>query len=877
MTASLMYNESAQFRKIKAFQALVEEDIKRLKENHYKNDVSTRLKISEIKSVLRNAGFNENDIKSIIGEWIEKGLIIDYGDSSYRTIYGELIYRLAHIAIKPGPSLPLVFHVKTIHRKLPNFNDPDYCFPGFCKRRSLDIEKLFIKTVGFQVARILFKALRKIRRYKGLSLWQFNCLKRILEDYRSAKFGNRVYVLMAPVSSGKTLVFTLASIAFALKNILSGTDIRPVAIFVYPRRSLATDQLRRLWELVYKINEVLVEEGYSNRIMIGIDDGATPRRVKDPIEFRCECPHNDKNPVIVDDGYVICKYGKHKEILATKEKVWEKKPHILLTNLWIIHQGLMDYERRELFDNAILFVFDEIHEYYDDKAAHLAYVINRIVDARKRKKLHLPAFVASSATIAQDPNKVKRFIESRFQGLEVIYENDMIYENLEEKMNTIDRLEIHAFVAPNPYVSGETVFQEVINLLATWAYATRRYNGKGYKVIGFLDNVSEVERLYNFISRIIVEERAEFADHIIYCKKDSSYEDPYCWIPLLTGRPKSTAIKVEGKEDIFCKVSEEVKVAIDNFTFTNKDLAKSIQYHHGERSVRERKEVEIGFKGDKYNCVLATSTLELGIDIDNVSVIVQYKVPPTPESYIQRVGRAGRRADTFYIALGILVLSNSPRDLIHLSGSMQEKLTTLDLPNYRLLAPTENIAIKNAHMNALFYDILSERKYLYSDFNELVIKAKELKNLRRKNTKSFIEFVEQTQLLLTKIRTQNILKALEEAAQRLKLIEEYKNIQISLSKLEQLLEHVSKYEELNPEQVEISLHKNYDKAMYLLNNLKDLCMKFTHIANIVSKDKNLSNVSEKILSHIENIEKSINQLIKLLQDRIGELKQQLEY
>jgi len=871
-----VHNEVRQIREIRAFQALVRKDVERLQRNHYKNDIGTRLKMSEIKNVLESEGFGASNIKDIVNKWVTEGLIIDYNDGSYRTIYGELIYRLAHIAIKPGPSLPLVFHVKTVSRKLPNFNDPDYCFPGFCKRRSLEVEKLFIKTVGFQATKILFRALRKIKRYKGLSLWQFNCLRRILEDYRSGKIGNRVYVLMAPVSSGKTLVFALASIALALESIISGGE-RPVAIFVYPRRSLATDQLGRLWELVYRVNEVLAEEGYSGRIMIGIDDGATPRRVRDPIEFRCRCPHGDRNSIVTGDGYVACKYGKHREMLATKEKVWEKKPHILLTNLWIVHQGLMDYERRELFDSAMLFVFDEVHEYYDDKAAHLAYVVNRIVDARRRNNLHLPAFIASSATIAHDYNKVKRFIENRFHGLEVVYDDDMVYENLEKRMNTIDRLEIHAFIAPNPYVSGETVFQEVINLLATWAYATRRYNGKGYKIIGFLDNVSEVERLYNFISRIIVEERAEFADHIVYCKECSDYEDPFCWIPLLTGRPKSTVVKVEGKGDIFRKTSEEVKVIVDGFTFTNKDLAKSIQYHHGDRSTKERKEVEIGFKGDKYNCVLATSTLELGIDIDNVSVVVQYKIPPSPENYIQRVGRAGRRADTFYIALGILVLSNSPRDLIYLSGSMQTKLTTLDLPDYRLSAPTENTAIKNAHINALFYDILSERKHLHPDLNELATKARELKSFHRRNAKSFIEFVEQALLLLTKIKTQNTLKALEKAAQRLKLIEEHKNIQTSLARLEQILEHVPKYEELSPEQIEVELYKSYDKAMSLLNNLKDLCIKFTHIANVINKDKSLGNVGKEVLNRVENIGKSINELIRLLQNRISELKQQLEY
>ncbi|MFH1532056.1 MAG: DEAD/DEAH box helicase [Pseudomonadota bacterium] len=60
----------------------------------------------------------------------------------------------------------------------------------------------------------------------------------------------------------------------------------------------------------------------------------------------------------------------------------------------------------------------------------------------------------------------------------------------------------------------------------------------------------------------------------------------------------------------------------------------------------DRRRIEEEFKkqvGGRYNCLVCTPTLELGVDIGKLEMTLMRNVPPTPANYAQRAGRAGRR------------------------------------------------------------------------------------------------------------------------------------------------------------------------------------------------------------------------------------------
>jgi ATP-dependent Lhr-like helicase len=65
--------------------------------------------------------------------------------------------------------------------------------------------------------------------------------------------------------------------------------------------------------------------------------------------------------------------------------------------------------------------------------------------------------------------------------------------------------------------------------------------------------------------------------------------------------------------------------------------------HHGSMSREQRTHVEEELKSGRLPCVVATSSLELGIDMGAVDLVVQIEAPPTVASGLQRVGRAGHQ------------------------------------------------------------------------------------------------------------------------------------------------------------------------------------------------------------------------------------------
>ncbi|WP_426722001.1 DEAD/DEAH box helicase [Corynebacterium auriscanis] len=63
--------------------------------------------------------------------------------------------------------------------------------------------------------------------------------------------------------------------------------------------------------------------------------------------------------------------------------------------------------------------------------------------------------------------------------------------------------------------------------------------------------------------------------------------------------------------------------------------------HHGSVSKEERADIEQALKAGTLKCVVATSSLELGIDMGLVDHVIQVGAPPSVASAIQRCGRAG--------------------------------------------------------------------------------------------------------------------------------------------------------------------------------------------------------------------------------------------
>jgi len=79
-------------------------------------------------------------------------------------------------------------------------------------------------------------------------------------------------------------------------------------------------------------------------------------------------------------------------------------------------------------------------------------------------------------------------------------------------------------------------------------------------------------------------------------------------------------------------------------------LIRNLHIHHSSLSLATRKESEEAFTSQDGACIICTSTLELGIDIGDLDVVVQVGPPTSVSSFLQRLGRSGRRDKAAFVA-----------------------------------------------------------------------------------------------------------------------------------------------------------------------------------------------------------------------------------
>lgn len=94
--------------------------------------------------------------------------------------------------------------------------------------------------------------------------------------------------------------------------------------------------------------------------------------------------------------------------------------------------------------------------------------------------------------------------------------------------------------------------------------------------------------------------------------------------------------------------------------------------HHGSVSKEQRAVVEEELKSGRLKAVVATSSLELGIDMGAVDLVIQVEAPPSVASGLQRIGRAGHQVGE--ISQGVLFPKHRT-DLIGCAVTVQRMLT----------------------------------------------------------------------------------------------------------------------------------------------------------------------------------------------------------
>ena len=139
---------------------------------------------------------------------------------------------------------------------------------------------------------------------------------------------------------------------------------------------------------------------------------------------------------------------------------------------------------------------------------------------------------------------------------------------------------------------------------------------------------------------------AENVKHVIYPVSDTQKTD--LLLALLNHVNYDSVI-------IFCRT----KHGADRVATTLKRANHAVAVLHSNRTQREREQALEGFREGKFEVLVATDIAARGLDIADVSHVINYDVPQHPEDYIHRIGRTGR-AEATGDAFTIMIAEDAP-------------------------------------------------------------------------------------------------------------------------------------------------------------------------------------------------------------------------
>ncbi len=156
--------------------------------------------------------------------------------------------------------------------------------------------------------------------------------------------------------------------------------------------------------------------------------------------------------------------------------------------------------------------------------------------------------------------------------------------------------------------------------------------------------------------------------------------------------------KIIDIEDLYrCLVFCHTKREVDHVASKLKEMGYNADAIHGDYSQPQRNTVMKHFKDGSVDILVATDVAARGLDIQDVSHVINYSIPQDPESYIHRIGRTGRAGKP-----GIAIMFITPREYRELR--LIEKIAKTKISKKKLPTSTE---VMEARQQTILDDIAS--------------------------------------------------------------------------------------------------------------------------------------------------------------------------
>jgi ATP-dependent Lhr-like helicase len=162
------------------------------------------------------------------------------------------------------------------------------------------------------------------------------------------------------------------------------------------------------------------------------------------------------------------------------------------------------------------------------------------------------------------------------------------------------------------------------------------------------------------------------------------------------------------------------------------DIDFPVSIHHGSLAKSSRIAAETGLKRGELRGLISTSSLELGIDVGRIDLVIQYMSPRQVTRLIQRVGRAGHTYG--HVAQGIVIGMDS-----------DDTLEALVIARKALIEELEPVEIPPKPYDALTHQIagllLKTRRLEFNDILELAKNAYPYENLTIEDVEKILKYM----------------------------------------------------------------------------------------------------------------------------------------
>ena len=442
-------------------------------------------------------------------------------------------------------------------------------------------------------------------------------------------------VLKATTAAGKTLAFllpTLFAICARRAKGLKGTT----AIFVYPTRALALDQTKTILHVLWYLNEELDKIGV-DPVKVGILAGETPSLKQESegeieVGYRFRHPENDEavrvkvlrvgeyefdytyyydeteDPLSQEDADKF-----RKALSVVRDDIYANPPDILVTTPDTLNLRLMDLPESHTILGRRVKICPECATVYTNTRKQKCNVCGRDIRGET-----VVSYAPPEVVVLDEAHQIR----GSFGG-QVSY----VFSRLERAIREyLLQNEGHSRYAPL-YVFSSATFKDARRRVLQFFRIDDLPSERIVEIEPKTTTRKEIVRLHFFAKPSVYSEAATLARALERLRE--------IWIELKgDSRPPRTIVFVNS-------IAENNLLTL---TLRDRLVGWRIEGHSTDYS-KQRADIEDKFSRGEIDLLVATSGLEVGVDFDEVDVIVVLGAPSYLADYRQRIGRAGRRSD----------------------------------------------------------------------------------------------------------------------------------------------------------------------------------------------------------------------------------------